>query len=61
MKIREIKNKGRPLIEPITDKAMFYHCAGGLVAVTPKKFKDEVQPLLFHHGISFIEFEEVES
>lgn len=62
MKFRQVR-KDRLLIEPVDeeDLYLFMHCAGGMINVTPKKFKEQVQPLLLIHDVRVIEFEPVNS
>ncbi len=48
---------GSGQVEPFdeSDKPLFMHCAGGMMSVTEKHYKEVVEPLLFDHGVSVIE------
>lgn len=54
MRLIRYYDVGRVQIKPYDkeDKALFEHCAGGMCAVTEKKYAEEVEALLFIHGVT---------
>lgn len=57
MKLRRFKEScsGRVMIGPIgkEDSFLFHHCSNGSQAVTEEEFKNNVRPLIAHHGVLF--------
>lgn len=48
------------LIKPVTNEALFKHCAGGMIAVTLEKYQQEVEHLLFLHGVTSVEMDKAD-
>ena len=57
MKLKSFRGKDKRVwIKPRSNEALFYHCAGGKVAVTKKEFNKYVEPLLWQHGVGCLDF-----
>lgn len=61
MRIKVKSTYGNKLVEPVSHRWLFIHCAGGQPAADPNTFVTEVEPLLRLHGVTEIIYEKEEA